>query len=148
VRERVCRLLSGPCDSQPATQAELSTARDVTMDGLGRLFIAEYTRVRVVQNGVISTYVEGGSGSFISARAIALDDSGNLFVADPTSNKVFRVARTRRSASTPERARFSQRAMAALPPRRPSSRHAISSSTAPAISTCSRRIACVSSPAA
>jgi sugar lactone lactonase YvrE len=84
-------------DGGPATSAQLDSPAGVAVDGAGNLFIAESGRVRKVStNGIIQT-VAGGvnlSGSSADGNlatsaslsfpvAVAVDDAGNLFIADP-----------------------------------------------------------------
>jgi len=81
-------------DGGPATSAGLWTPQGVTVDSAGNLYIADQGnhRIRKVSNGVITTVAGGGSslgdgGPATSAQldpeGVAVDASGNLFVAEP-----------------------------------------------------------------
>ena len=81
-------------DGGRAVNAELTSPLGVAVDGSGSLFIACHDRVRKVSpNGTISTVVgggtsgpgDGGQGTRAQLRAaiaVAVDDAGNLFIAD------------------------------------------------------------------
>lgn len=94
-------------DGGPATSAQLSSPSGVVADDFGNLYIAERIghRVRKVDasTGVITTIAgtgtagySGDGGPATSAQinnisGIALDDSGNLFIADAHNDRVRRV---------------------------------------------------------
>lgn len=96
-------------DGGPATSAQLLTVADVAVDAAGNLYLAEsfYGRVRRVSpNGTITTVAgKGGSGGnsgdggpATSAElrepyGLALDKSGNLYIADRGNHNIRRVAR-------------------------------------------------------
>ena len=93
-------------DGGPATAAKLNGPEAVALDARGNLYIADYSnhRIRKVDtNGVISTvagtltngYV-GDGGPATNARlyypcGVALDTSGNLFIADSENHRVRKV---------------------------------------------------------
>ncbi len=93
-------------DGGPATGAQLWTPYGVAVDSAGNLFIAEATtnRVRKVSNGVISTVAgttiggfsgDGGpatSAQLFSPQSVAVDASGNLYIADSMNNRVRKVS--------------------------------------------------------
>jgi sugar lactone lactonase YvrE len=91
-------------DGGPATSAKMNGPTDVRIDAAGNLYIADSSnnRIRKVNaGGTISTIVgdgnygyagDGGLASvaqFAGPTAIAMDGSGNLFIAD-TGNSVIR----------------------------------------------------------
>jgi sugar lactone lactonase YvrE len=95
-------------DGIPATQAELNQPTDVLVDSVGNLYIADSVngRIREVSaSGTISTIAGNGqagssgdggpatSAEFYSPRGIALDTSGNLYIADFSANRVRAVNR-------------------------------------------------------
>ena len=89
-----------------ATNASLSKPAGVVVDGLGNLYISDYSnhRIRKVDlSGVISTIVGDGQGAFAGDGGSALnaslnhpfglafDSVGNLFIVDHDNNCVRRV---------------------------------------------------------
>lgn len=100
-------------DGGPATQAGLWNPTDVTLDAAGNLFIAdtENHRIRKVDRaGTIST-VAGNNITFLDQgysgdggpatnaklfrpRGLALDDAGNLFIADSDNDRIRKVDRS------------------------------------------------------
>ena len=93
-------------DSGPATSAQLRSPQGVAVDGLGNLYVADYLnhRVRRVDAaGVITTVAgtdergySGDGGPATSAqlgapRGVAVDGSGNLYIADYGNGRVRRV---------------------------------------------------------
>jgi len=91
-------------DGGPATAASLSGPSALAFDAEGNLFIGEYYRVRKVSaaNGVISTvagdpnsvkFDDGGqaTASSIYPQGIAVDASGNLYIADSQTFRIRKV---------------------------------------------------------
>src|ERR1700689_1020606 len=92
-------------DGGPATNAQLSQPLGLTVDAGGNLFFVDGVRVRrIAPSGIIATVAgngtqgySGDAGPAVNAQfgypgAIAVDGSGNLFVAD--SNSVRKVSST------------------------------------------------------
>ncbi len=91
-------------DGGPATQALLNTPKAVAVDAAGNVYIADSfnNRIRIVSQGTINTVAGNGSffyggdgGPATSAQlytptGLALDNSGNIYVAD-TGNNVIRL---------------------------------------------------------
>ena len=81
-------------DNGPATSAQLAVPGAVAIDSAGTIYIVDSSRIRKVSNGVITTAAgngtcgfSGDNGPAISAQlcppgGIALDASGNLYIAD------------------------------------------------------------------
>ena len=103
-------------DGGPATSAQLASPSGVAVDEAGNLYIAEQdnNRVRRVdQAGVITTVAGTGNrgyggdeGAAASARlahpvGLAVDGSGNLYVADAGNNRVRRVTWPGEGGTTP-----------------------------------------------
>lgn len=93
-------------DGGAATNAMLGYPYNVTVDGAGNLFFADYNnnRVRKVDtNGIITTVAgngtngySGDSGAATNAMLglpydVAVDTAGNLFIADYSNNRIRRV---------------------------------------------------------
>ncbi len=93
-------------DGGPATAAQLNAPTGVTLDAAGNIYIADYynNRIRKVANGVINTVAgkgtqafSGDNGPAVSAQLnrpflIAVDISGNLYIADYGNNRIRQVA--------------------------------------------------------
>lgn len=100
-------------DSGPAASAQLNNPFAVAVDGSGNLFIADYgnDRIRRVSAGTIATVAGSGTsgfagdnGSALSAQmsgpsGVALDSSGDVYVADLGNNRIRRVSGTGGSAA-------------------------------------------------
>ena len=82
-------------DGGPATEASLDHPRSVVVDSAGNLFIADAATIRrVTPDGIIRTIAGRGIGGFSGdggpasnatltfPEGLALDDGGNLFIAD------------------------------------------------------------------
>jgi hypothetical protein len=104
-------------DGGPATNAELSGPNGVTLDASGNLYIADYgnNRIRKVTTGGTMTTVAGNgslictysngvatgcyggdggpatSAELFSPTGVALDASGNLYIADDINNRIREV---------------------------------------------------------
>ncbi|MBI3250188.1 MAG: PD40 domain-containing protein [Deltaproteobacteria bacterium] len=101
-------VLAGDGDGGPATSARLAYPTGVVIDSTGNLFIADtynYCIRKVAPNGIISTVAGtmhtagfGGDGGVAASAqldhpyAVAVDSTGNLFIADTDNNRVRKVA--------------------------------------------------------
>jgi uncharacterized protein (TIGR03437 family) len=106
---------SGLGDGGPATGANISDPVGVAVDAEGNLFIADrfnYRLRKVSPSGIITTAAGDGTGRFYSSayvdpatddrpatgarlsypRGVAVDDAGNLFIADTNNNRVRKVS--------------------------------------------------------
>lgn len=93
-------------DGGSATDAQLAWPRGVAVDPAGNLYIADTNnnRIREVSNGTITTIAGNGTYGFSgdggpAAEAtlsfptgIALDSSGNLYIADTMNNRVREIS--------------------------------------------------------
>jgi uncharacterized protein (TIGR03437 family) len=93
-------------DGGPATGAELFAPRGLAVDAEGALYIADTQNrvVRKVVNGTISTIAGNGSlgcsadgiaataGSLSGPAGVAVDSSGNVYIADGGCNSVRKVS--------------------------------------------------------
>lgn len=91
-------------DNGPAVNAQLSFPAGVGVDAAGNLYIADGNRIRKVSNGVITTVAGNGTPGFsgdgslaASAQlnnplAIAVDSTGNLYIADYGNNRIRKVS--------------------------------------------------------
>ena len=93
-------------DNQLATAAQLNNPLNVAVDGSGNLFIVDFSnnRIRKVDgNGTITTVAGTGTAGFNGdnqsataaqlnqPRGVAVDGSGNLFIADSYNNRIRKV---------------------------------------------------------
>jgi sugar lactone lactonase YvrE len=92
-------------DNGPATSAQSFNPQGVAVDTAGNIYIADTVNhcVRKVSNGVITTVAGGGelsigdngpatSAQLNSPTNVAVDASGNLFIADWGNNRVRKVS--------------------------------------------------------
>jgi uncharacterized repeat protein (TIGR01451 family) len=94
-------------DGGPATGAQLNFPRSVALDGAGNLYIADTNdnRVRIVaENGIITTLAGNGNYNFAgdggaatsaalrSPFAVAIDGSGNVWIAEYNNQRVREVS--------------------------------------------------------
>jgi uncharacterized protein (TIGR03437 family) len=93
-------------DGLPATSAQLKSPQGVAVDSAGNIYIADTgnERIRLVANGIISTFAGNGtSGSggdygdptqaqLHLPEGLALDSSGNLYIADSANNVIRQVS--------------------------------------------------------
>ena len=103
-------------DGGPAAQASLNRPTDVAVDAWGDLFIAEFNgnRIRRVDGitGIITTVAGTGTAGFsgdggpatsanlTAPMGVAVDTSGNLFIADAGNYRIRRVDANTRNIST------------------------------------------------
>ena len=94
-------------DNGPATDASLNFPTGVALDGSGNLFIADLNNQRIRQvdaaTGIITTVAGNGlccfsgdngpasDASLSNPNGVAVDGSGNLFIADQLNNRIRRV---------------------------------------------------------
>jgi sugar lactone lactonase YvrE len=91
-------------DGGPATAAGLNFPYGVALDASGNLYIADHQRIRQVAagSGIISTVAGNGSAGFsgdggpataagLQPYGVALDASGNLYIADVSSSRIRKV---------------------------------------------------------
>ncbi|MFL6448655.1 MAG: Ig-like domain repeat protein [Bryobacteraceae bacterium] len=93
-------------DGGPATSARLEGPSAVAVDGSGNLYIADGNRIRKVSasTGVITTVAGNGSSgysgdggpatsaSLFYPRGVAVDGSGNIYIADEDNNRIRKVS--------------------------------------------------------
>jgi sugar lactone lactonase YvrE len=90
-------------DGRRATAAQLNQPRDVAVDGLGQLYIADTSnnRIRRVNlSGIISTVAGNGEAGFSGdgrvateaslnfPRGVAMDQAGQVYIADMMNNRI------------------------------------------------------------
>jgi len=93
-------------DGAAATNAELNDATGVAFDAFDNLYIADYENFRVREvspNGIIITVAGNGNGGYFGdsgdatnaslyyPEGVAVDASGNLFIADENNNRIRKV---------------------------------------------------------
>lgn len=92
-------------DSGPATGAQLNSPHDLVVTAAGALYIADSTnqRIRMVQNGNITTVAGNGvpgfadgaattAAQFFSPQGLAVDSSGNIYIADVRNNVIRKLS--------------------------------------------------------
>lgn len=94
----------GTGDGGLATDASLAFPNAVALDANGNLYIAEFARVRKVSGGIITTVAgtgeqgfsgDGGpatSATIYDPQGLAVDTSGNLYIADTYNNRIRKVS--------------------------------------------------------
>ncbi|MBD2701400.1 hypothetical protein IC229_12175 [Spirosoma sp. BT702] len=103
-------------DGGPATDANINTPNGVAVDGLGNIYVSdtENNRIRKVNvaNGTISTIAgtgtygySGDGGAAINAKlnspsGLALDLSGNLYIADRGNHRIRKISAANGTIST------------------------------------------------
>ncbi len=88
-------------DGGPATEAQLSDARRLVLDGSGNLYLTDGNRIRRIDVGGVITTIAGtgeqgyggDGGAATAARlnrpsGLSLDGSGNLYVADGNNYRI------------------------------------------------------------
>ena len=94
-------------DSGLATSAKLSSPGDVAFDSAGNMYIADYGNCRIrevtIATGNISTVAGNGTCGYNSdgiaatsaelngPNSVAIDNSGNVYIADYTNNRIRKV---------------------------------------------------------
>ena len=93
-------------DNGPATSANLDGPYGVALDISGNLYIADRSRIRLVakNTAIITTCAGGGGGigdngpatsaALYGPQGVALDISGNLYIADRTNQRVRLVTKS------------------------------------------------------
>lgn len=94
-------------DGGDALSAQLLNAGSLAADPHGNLFVADSTRVRRIDpEGVITTFVPPASSNEAAARCcrmptgVAVDGSGNLFVADGAGGQLWVINRASETVTT------------------------------------------------
>ncbi len=96
--------ISGNADG-PGPSAKFSTPSGVTVDGSGNVFVADIynNNIRkITPAGVVSTFAgvvyssgtsdgQGSAARFISPTSLAIDGTGNIYVADPASTRIRKI---------------------------------------------------------
>jgi sugar lactone lactonase YvrE len=91
-------------DGGPATSAQLNNPQGIAVDKSGNLYIVDAgnAAIRKVSNGIINTIGSVGSvlllplvdGGFVGSstpEGIAVDSAGNVYIADPYTNRVIKL---------------------------------------------------------
>jgi len=86
------------------TEASFYRPKDVTVDSLGNLYVADYgnNKIRkITQSGVVTTFAGSGNqgsaegtgteASFYQPKGVTVDSLGNLYVADYGNNKIRKI---------------------------------------------------------
>lgn len=96
-------------DGGPAIEAQLNAPRDLAIDNSGNIYVADSNncRIRKISNGTITTVAGADTGTsfcrfggdngpatsaFLSARAVAVDNAGVLYISDADSNRIRKVS--------------------------------------------------------
>ncbi len=94
-------------DNGPATSATLSGPSGIALDSAGNIYIADTNNNRIrkvtVSTGIITTYAgigtqgfsgdngQASSATFISPSGVAVDSSGNVYIADYSNQRIRKV---------------------------------------------------------
>ena len=91
-------------DGGPATKVKLEFPRNVAVDGMGNVYIQDFSRIRKVDaSGIVDTIAGGGekgvggdgvpaAGTFLDRpRGVAVDAAGNIFIAEWGSHRIRKV---------------------------------------------------------
>ena len=92
-------------DSGDATAAQLNSPTGLALDSKGNLYIADSAnhRIRMISGGTITTVAGNGTAGFAGDKAaatsanlytptgVAVDSSGNLYIADSVNNVIRKV---------------------------------------------------------
>lgn len=93
-------------DNAAATSARVNSPQGVAVDGSGNVYIADTSnnRIRKINtSGTISTVAGNGTGGYLAdnvaatstrinaPRSVALDSSGNFYIADTSNNRIRKV---------------------------------------------------------
>lgn len=101
-------------DGGPATSAQLDSPAGVAVDASGNLYIADTHnhRIREVKDGTISTVAGTGTAGFSgdggvatsamlsNPTALAVDSSGNLYIADTDNHRIRKLSGTASTSIT------------------------------------------------
>ena len=100
-------------DSGPANEAQLNNPKGVAIDNIGNIYISDSNnhRIRKVSiDGKITTIAGTGTGDFVDGdihtallhfpSGIALDSSGNIFIADSNNHRIRKIASSNGYIST------------------------------------------------
>lgn len=104
-------LLNGQCifdGDGPATQHSLCSPNSIAVDSSGDVFVLDpgNVRIRMISGGNMTTLAGNGQSSFAGENApastaifdhpmaIAIDASGNLYVADEYNNRIRKISQT------------------------------------------------------
>jgi trimeric autotransporter adhesin len=92
-------------DGVPATNSQVNTPTGVAVDDSGNVFIVDDNRIRKITKatGIINTIAGNGTWNYsgdegpatlaeLRALSIALDDTGNVYIADFQNNRVRKVS--------------------------------------------------------
>ena len=82
-------------DNIPAMNAKLQVpfGNGIAVDAAGNLYIASFSRIRKVSNGLITTVFDGFSTfPLVSPNNIALDAAANLYLTDSCWDRVFKLS--------------------------------------------------------
>jgi uncharacterized protein (TIGR03437 family) len=94
-------------DGGSAVSASLDGPVGVAVDASGRIFISDFynERIRLVTNGIITTFAGAGGGTYFGdggpavgagmliTTGVAVDSTGNIFIADRGNNLIRKVSK-------------------------------------------------------
>jgi NHL repeat len=116
-------------DGGPATSAKLTGPGGLAFDAKGNLYFSDFTRVRKIDpSGTITTVAGSGRAGFsgdggpaaeasFASHDVALDATGNLYIADSDNHRVRMVDKDASSTRSLARARQATRGTEDRPPR-------------------------------
>jgi len=86
----------------PSLKAKFRNIVGIAVDISGRVYVLDYSRIRMISNGQVSTLAGGAKGGFLDGpvatakfgdpKDIEVDATGNIYIADGSNNRIRLIA--------------------------------------------------------